>query len=353
MKYLYLLVAAVLLSSCGSLGRIQRKQQVYVRPMPMYLQERNGQVNVDFQIVIPRNYMGNNASLVLTPVFLSSQNRYPLRRIVIEGNQYRRVEGRRRFYDRAYATDDGNTTVLPYTKDSLIIRYHDALPYGKWLINSILSLEVDARACGRTVRVMNLTLAYGVAPRTDTVVLEVRPLPADTLRRENAMTGYIYFPVSESTVEPGFEENAMNLGRIRDMVTSPDVRIDRIDVVGSASPDGDYDFNERLSNARATAFANYLTDRCGVPETRVYTRWVGENWPQLRDLIEKSYLENRGSILSIINDPYLVGNEKQERMEDLSLYDYLLTTYYPLLRNVKCTIYYTPVSEKDLQGLTY
>lgn len=124
--------------------------------------------------------------------------------------------------------------------------------------------------------------------------------------------------------------------------------IDTLTIVAYASPEGQVDYNKRLSERRAKTIKDYITTNYTViaPE-RIITDARGENWSGLRNLaIHDTELPSRDEVLAIIDSP-LSDQEKQSRLTKLNkgvtYYRYILPNYYRYLRNgASVLITYSP-----------
>lgn len=176
------------------------------------------------------------------------------------------------------------------------------------------------------------------------IVPEVQPVK--TL--SDTYSARLQFPVGQSTLLPGFGNNAQVLAEVdkvvRNIQTDTLLTVKRITVKGYASPEGNSASNQRLSQARAQAFVDYLHHRHNYrsADNLISAQGMGEDWDGLRQRVEKAHLDDRDAILSAI--AYNTDNDRRDAaVKALSggrTWRTLLDNYFPELRRNEYTIEY-------------
>ena len=69
---------------------------------------------------------------------------------------------------------------------------------------------------------------------------------------------------------------------IDELKSDPNVKVNRLDIIGYASPEGTLAANKRLSEGRAMALRDYLAYRYDFPRNQYYIVFGGENWDGLQ-----------------------------------------------------------------------
>ncbi len=113
-----------------------------------------------------------------------------------------------------------------------------------------------------------------------------------------------------------------------------------IQLTGYSSPEARYSTNARLSEERTKALRNYLVEKFNLPSDIIHTSYIPEDWDRLREMVEKSNLENKKEILAIIDSS---DNEdaKETRLRAMpATWNILIRDYFPLLRRVDYQILY-------------
>ena len=115
----------------------------------------------------------------------------------------------------------------------------------------------------------------------------------------------LYFRFDKVVVDKGYMDNDRTLHHLEEILSDRSLtgRIDSVNILSFASPDGDRKYNERLAKERSTAVKGYLVWKYPhLDQYRIHPRPKGENWKELRRLIagDKS-LPNRKEVLQIID----------------------------------------------------
>lgn len=214
-------------------------------------------------------------------------------------------------------------------------------------------------------------------PKTEPLSFYISSLSTLTDRRERYLTRivsrraeahtacYIDFQVGKAEIDLSLGHNPTEIDRIeqnlRDIVGNRIYDLDSIIVTASCSPEGGYEYNRRLSLARANAVSAYFSKRllalrdsverekgtvydlAGELETsrkREEIRFTyknrPENWEMLDRLVERdsslSSTDKAGYFsLSGTADP----DEREKRMQRQPCYRYLRETLYPRTRTVQ------------------
>lgn len=161
----------------------------------------------------------------------------------------------------------------------------------------------------------------------------------------------LYFRFDKAVVDKGYMDNDRTLRHLEEILSDRSLtgRIDSINILSFASPDGDRKYNERLAKERSTAVKGYLVWKYPhLDQYRIHPRPKGENWKELRRLIaaDKS-LPNREEVLQIID-----RNPDSDRCKALlrkldggSSYRYIQGRLLRYLRNAAvCMVWVRPDS---------
>ena len=156
----------------------------------------------------------------------------------------------------------------------------------------------------------------------------------------------IDFEVGKSAVDTLLGDNASELLRVRKCIESvlarDDLELDSLVVVASCSPEGSYESNRRLSEARSRAVLEYIGEY--VPEEwrdSFVASSLPENWTQLALLVENDTVISpyvRRQICAMIES--MTNPDRTEReLAKMSDYRYMREKLYPQLRSVKFDFY--------------
>lgn len=161
----------------------------------------------------------------------------------------------------------------------------------------------------------------------------------------------LYFRFDKAVVDKGYMDNDRTLHHLEEILSDRSLtgRIDSINILSFASPDGGRKYNERLAWQRSTAVKGYLVWKYPhLDQYRIHPRPQGENWQEFRRLIagDKS-LPNREEVLQIIDH-----NPDSERCKTLLRkldggrpYHYIRERMLRYLRNAAvCMVWIRPES---------
>lgn len=161
----------------------------------------------------------------------------------------------------------------------------------------------------------------------------------------------LYFRFDKALVDSGYMDNRRTLRHLDEILTDAGLcaRIDSINILSFASPDGNRSYNERLARQRSVAVKGYLVWKYPhLDQYRIHPRPQGENWQEFRRLIagDKS-LPNRKEVLQIID-----RNPDSERCKTLlrkldggRSYHYIQERLLRYLRNAAvCMVWIRPES---------
>lgn len=159
----------------------------------------------------------------------------------------------------------------------------------------------------------------------------------------------IHYRWDKHNLDSLYLSNPENLHLLDSTLKSKNSRyIDTLTIVAYASPEGQPDYNKRLSERRAQTIKNYITAnyKTIAPE-QIITQARGENWDGLRKFaINDLELPSRNEVLKILDSP-LNNEQKQSLLTKLNggitYYRYILPNYYRYLRNgASVMITYSP-----------
>ncbi len=157
----------------------------------------------------------------------------------------------------------------------------------------------------------------------------------------------VHFRFDQYQLDLDYMGNEQALQRFADVIDSIGLyRVDSIVIVSQSSPEGSYEHNRKLSINRARTMRQHLESRYPHLGDYLYVHPDGESWDRLREYVKKDTRMKQSTIdrvLSVIDSDVNIATKKW-RMQQLPVYRYLLTTYYPRIRNsVFCIIYFDGV----------
>lgn len=309
-------------------------------------------VSVDGMVVKP------NQTLILTPYLRAqegTQTSRDLPPVIINGKRQHRIYERGQKLDKEYRNDYSFDYMVKSKKNtSQTINYVTSLPYQSWMSSSLLNLEESLVECFSTRLIAVESLAYFSYQEAPPVEA---PKPPIVVKKEYAKEGvaYVEFPWDQYTLLPEFSNNRAELAKIDmtldSVINDGNMRMTGIYLTGYASPEGEFYYNQRLSQRRADAILTYIVNKYNINRSMCHVSAVGEDWEGLLELVDKSNMEYRSEVLDIIrNNGIFDGREK--KLMDLrggNPYRYMLKEMFPQLRRVTYRITYTLEDEVVIQ----
>ncbi len=154
--------------------------------------------------------------------------------------------------------------------------------------------------------------------------------------RNGSVSMSVYFENGFSSVYHGPDREKLDslAQRLREMYI--DNRISEITVKGTTSPNGQFENNERLAEARARNTAEYLAERASLPCSVFRVEGCGIDWRQLeKEAATASDLPFREEVLRILGDTSADAELRKHRLVHLQAgipYKYLYARIFPSLR---------------------
>lgn len=232
------------------------------------------------------------------------------------------------------------------------IRYAAIAPYEKLPKNARLFLSEDECGCCQTLlNSQNRQLAdTAFAPAVpDTFIPRfayIRPEVEAVKARSEKGSAYIDFAVGHSDIQTGYRNNPAELSKIKSTIDAvrndPDVNITHIAIKGFASPEGRYESNRRLAEARTTALSQYVKGLYGFAPELFVMAYEAEDWEGLRRFVAGSDLADRNVLLALIDGP-LAPDAKEMKLKSAypAAYRQLQEACFPALRHSDYEVEYT------------
>ena len=161
----------------------------------------------------------------------------------------------------------------------------------------------------------------------------------------------IYFQQSHSEIDPAYRHNEAridslwhNISSLSSLSSKGNPRLLKLEVIGSASPEGSYRFNKTLSENRAKHIFDYIGKKIVLSDSLTRFHFLGRNWNGLRQLVAAdSDMPLRGQVLDAIDRTLAEENPPSEYRSNLLLshlkglgkgkaYRYMYHNLFPRLR---------------------
>ena len=247
-------------------------------------------------------------------------------------------------------------------KNEGIYKYSSQIPLKKWMTVATLGIrrQIVGCACEKDIQDEKLTQTELFQhPKVQ------RRLPAYVLAPVQGQWDFgrdeleIVFKVSKADIDSSVFNNEVTFGKILKAVDKiysyPDMRLEKIEVAGYASPEGPPDFNAWLGQARADALIDYIIEhRPQYNLTREHFRIRNgeENWEGLRRVVAASDMDHRDEVIAIIDNDSIPSERRKlwiEKIDHGWVWHRMLKEIYPHLRCARyLAVYYASSDDSVL-----
>mgnify|MGYP000073824087 CR=1 FL=1 len=352
----YITFAAVVFLS-GTLTTVAQSKPSYngtIKVAPVRVLQSGETLHVEMEFILNHVKVRSAGAVDLIPRLVSSTDTLELPRVSLKGrNEYSNYERVRSLMSKA----EQAAYLVPYRVEKSVkvenrtIQYRYTLPYESWMAGARLVVQRDECGCGEialmdivdvdTVTLEVIPVPYQVTP----YMAYVQPVPEPVKHREKQAETFLDFVVNQIVIRPDYMNNPKELAKIHALIdelrVDTDITINRLDIIGYASPEGSLANNKRLSEGRALALKNYLASRYTFPTSLYHIVFGGENWDGLRKALAGLHVEYKSEVETVIN--FYDGQERKNRLKSLhggEPYRYLLRNIYPSLRVAICKVEY-------------
>ena len=354
-QFIVLVLAALCLNTEDAFAQ-NRSYSGDIGIEPVRLEQSGDFLYIDMNFILKDVKVRTAHGVDFIPQLVAPANTYNLPKVSVKGkDEYLAYERRLSLM----SAKEKRKHVAPYlvkksnkrTNDT--IRYRYVLPYESWMADAKLNVQRDECGCGEST-------LMSVQPVIDQVTLErilspyivnphfayVEPKVEVVKSREIQAECYLDFEVNKINIRPEYMNNPRELAKIRvmidDLKLDPSIKVNRLDIIGYASPEGTLATNKRLSEGRAMALRDYLASRYDFPRNQYHIIFGGENWDGLIDALETLDMDYKNEMLDIIQDiPIEKGREtKLMQLRGGVPYRYLLKNVFPSLRVAICKVNY-------------
>lgn len=311
------------------------------------------QVKVSFDVDLSELDMKRQQSLRVVPVIVSEDGSQEaeLPAFVINGTVRDKVNARQVALGNAGAGEDALVTVRRKNGTSQSVNYETSVPFKRWMIGGNLQLRSYATGCAQCNEGNETNYTGDILPPMNPQYGSpfVQPKEEEVKRRSETRTARLQFRQGSAVIQKNYQENAKELDAVHRSMQlvkdNGDLTITGIYVTGYASPEGGFDFNMKLSERRAKAFAEYMKDDLSSIDPKLYhVDWKGEDWEGLRAEIERHpQLQERSIILDVINecgDDKDACEQKIRQTVSAEAYNQLISEIYPPIRRNEYRIEY-------------
>ena len=340
-KIHFSIFAAALLMLCSCSNKLGELSSKYFAVTPQLLEAVNGEVPVTISGTFPEKFFPKKAVITVTPVLKYEGGS-------VSGDAYtfigEKVEG-------------NNQTISYKTGGNFTMK--STFDYVPEMAKSELYLEFAAKIKNKTKAMPAVKVADGVLATAELysqTTTSTKPAYAeDAFQRviKQAKQANIMFLIQQTNLR----WSELNSAQMKEFTeTLKDVKadtknkvLDNVEVSAYASPDGDFDLNDRLATLRqnnAKSHVNKLLKKNKV-ETNVDTEYTAEDWEGFQELVAGSNIPDKDLILRVLsmyNDPEV----REREIKNISaVYGELAEEILPQLRRARLTLNYQLIGRSD------
>jgi outer membrane protein OmpA-like peptidoglycan-associated protein len=294
-------------------------------------------------------------TLTLTPVIIGAQGKnYRMKDIVINGKQQQKSFVRKVALNGwTKQMRDAHYAVFTLDDTNRNFHYRQQIGFEGWMRDARMEIISDLCDCGGEARqyasekianriILEGAEAYRLLPN----VAYIRPPVEAVKARSQSNNVFLDFPSGQTDINPSYGNNPRELGKIeniiKDIQKDKNVQVRAVTITGYASPEGDVNLNNNLARGRAQALRNLLASRSGINPSLYRLGAGGEDWEGLIKALQKSRIEPKQQITSIIR--YFNPTERKARLKALNggqVWQRMMVELFPSLRRVESKIDYT------------
>lgn len=292
-------------------------------------------MKVEADIQLTQQMLKGAKTFVLTPQITDGENVVKLSPIGMYSKD--------KFYPNlnAYGVNEKKA----YAKKDLptVVSVNESVPYDKWMDGARLELVHEYDGCCGDSGVEEVEEIAKYVEKCIEFTPAYRTMDPEKMKKIETITGeaIVDFPVNGTTLNEKYLNNADELAKITNSIdqvkAAKEAEIQSVVIKGTASPEGKYSVNERLAAGRTQAVYNYVVGKYDFPAGLIKSESVPENWEGLRNFVAQSSFNNKGEMLSVI-DNNLDPDAKEAKLRNMANYGTIRTKCLPYLRTTTYTI---------------
>ncbi|MCQ2196566.1 MAG: hypothetical protein MJZ60_03475 [Bacteroidaceae bacterium] len=332
--------SVAMLTSCSKLGPLS-PDYFTVNPTP--LEAISGEVPATVFGNFPAKYMKKKAVVTVTPVLKYEGGEAQGQSATFQGEKVQ-----------------GNATTIQY-KVGGNYSMKSNWAYNDAMLQSDLYLQFDAKLGKKTVTIPEVKIGYGVLATSQLLGRAISSSKAsvapDAFQRVIAQKqeANIKFLIAQANLRTSELESVsikdlVNI--LREINDNEETRaLSSIEVSAYASPDGRYDYNERLAEKRQDVSTSYLQKELKKikMDADINTKFTAEDWEGFQQLVSASNLQDKQVILRVLS-MYEDPEQREQQIKNMSeIYTGIKEGIMPELRRARLIVNYDVIGRSDEQ----
>ena len=335
--YLPLLMAIVvaLFSSCTKMGPLSAD---YFTVTPQVLEAVSGKVPATINGKFPEKYFKKKAVVEVTPVLKWNGGEAKGQSATFQGEK---VEGN----DQTISYKVGGNYTMRTSFD-----------YVPEMANSELWLEFKAKIGKKEITIPAVKVADGVISTSELVnntLGNANPaLGEDAFQRiiKEKHNANIMFLIQQANIR----SSELKVGKafnkeVANVNAAENKKINNIEVVAYASPDGGVELNTTLAENRESNTQKMLNKNLKKSklDVAVDAKYTAQDWEGFQELVSKSNIQDKELILRVLSMYQDPAQREQEIKNISSVYKTLADEILPQLRRSRLTLNYEIIGKSD------
>ena len=332
--------SAILLCGCSSMRKFTA-DNFTVTPTP--LEYVAGEVPTTISVNLPAKFMNKKAVVTCTPVLRWQGGEQAGASATFQGEKV-----------------EANHQIISY-KNGGRATLRTTFPFREGMESCDLYMRFNGQKGSKALRLPDVKIGYGTICSPALVSQTVRSaslaIGADQFQRviSQKQAATIKFLIAQSNLR-GSELNSQNvqdfIKTLRNIKSDEEsLVLNNVEVSAYASPDGRYDFNEKLAERRGQTGENYVKEQ--LKKNRldgpVDTKYTAEDWEGFQELVSQSNLQDKELILRVLS-MYDDPEQREREIQNIAtVYSELADAVLPELRRARMTINYDVIGRSDDQ----
>ena len=342
--FLSLGVAAVALTGCSK--KVGEFQSSYFSTNPTPLETVGETVPAVVTGNIPAKFMQKNAKVTVTPVLTYADGETKGSPVVIQGENVR-ANG------QVVSYASGGTVQVPFNTE-----------YKPEMAESNLCLDFEVDQNGKIYGLPRVKVGYGIIATSTLASAEtIHPaIAADKFQRviNEKYNAEIMFLINQAIIRKNQIDapDYVDLNnRLKEANEAPNQQIEGISIASTASPDGTLAFNTQLAERREEVTTTFMENQLKKDKItnfgEITSSFTPEDWEGFKELVEKSNIQDKDLILSVLQ-MYKDPNQREQEIKNMSsVFDELAKEILPKLRysKIQASINIIGKSDEEIANL--
>lgn len=312
---------------------------------PNPLETVGGQVPATIDGTFPAKYMKKKATVTVTPELRYGDGQ-------VTKGQSATFQGEK---------VQGNNQTIPYQTGGRYTMKAN-FPYNSAMEQSEMYLTFDARKGSKVYNVPAVKVANGVIATSElykkTMDNAGACIAPDSFQRVKAQKqeANIKFLINQANLRKSeLKNNSVTefVNMLKKINADREgLNLKNVEVAAYASPDGGFDFNDKLSKKRenvTTGYVNKQLKAAQLADADVDAHYTAQDWDGFKQLVAASNLQDKDVILRVL-EMYKDPEERETQIKNMSQgFRELATGILPELRRSRLIINYETVGRSDQQ----